>query len=168
MFGVTTKSQRDPMLDLLYRLERRMGRAFNFNEPFGLIDWNVPWNVPEATTTAAWMPLVDIFEEPEFIRLVAEVPGVKPENVQISVEGNLLTIKGNKEQIAEEKAEKVHRYERTYGAFERTFTLPATVAPEKIKATYEHGVLTVMLPKVETAKPHLIKVEVAPSQKALK
>jgi len=161
MFGITTKTQRDPMLDLLYRLERRMGRYFN--EPFGLFEWNLP-----EATTSAWMPLVDIFEEPEFIRLVAEVPGVKPENVQIAVEGNVLTIKGTKEQAAEEKAEKVHRYERTYGAFERTFTLPATVDPNKIKATYEHGVLTVLLPKVETAKPHLIKVEVAASPKALK
>jgi HSP20 family protein len=86
--------------------------------------------------------------------------------VHISVESNVLTIKGTKEQAAEEKAEKVHRYERTYGAFERTFTLPVTVDPNKIKATYEHGVLTVLLPKIETAKPHLIKVEVAP-EKAL-
>jgi HSP20 family protein len=150
------------MLDLLYRLERRMGRAFN--EPFGFFDWSVP----EGTVAAAWMPLVDIFEEADFIRLVAELPGVKPENVNISVENNVLTIKGTKEQAVEEKAEKVHRYERTYGAFERTFTLPATVDPNKIKATYEHGLLTVLLPKVETAKPHLIKVEVATSPKALK
>jgi HSP20 family protein len=152
------------MLDLLYRLERRMGRMFN--EPFGFTDWN-DWNVGETAAVAAWMPLVDIFEEPEFIRLVAEVPGVRPEDVQIAVQGNLLTIKGTKHQVAEEKAEKVHRYERTYGAFERTFTLPATVDPNKIKATYEHGVLAVTLPKVETAKPHLIKVEVASPQKAL-
>lgn len=149
------------MLDLLYRLERRMGRMFN--EPFNFIDWD-----GAESTTAAWMPLVDIFEEPEFIRLVAELPGVKPEDVNISVEGNLLTIKGNKHQVAEEKAEKVHRYERTYGSFERTFSLPATVAADKIKATYEHGILTILLPKLETAKPHLIKVEVAPAQKALK
>ena len=138
-----------------------MGRFFN--EPFGLNEWNIP-----ESAAAGWMPLVDIFEEPEFIRLVAEVPGVKPENVQIAVEGNLLTIKGNKEQVAEEKAEKVHRYERTYGTFERTFSLPATVAADKIKATYEHGILTIMLPKLETAKPQLIKREVAPAQKALK
>jgi HSP20 family protein len=160
MFGITTKTPRDPMLDLLYRLDRRMGRYF---EPFGFADWNVP----EAATTA-WMPLVDIFEEPDFIRLVAELPGVTPENVQIAVEGNVLTIKGNKAQVAEEKTEKVHRYERTFGAFERSFTLPATVAADKIKANYEHGVLTVLVPKVEAAKPHFIKVEVAPPQKALK
>ena len=159
MYGIT-KPVRDPMVDLLYQLERRMGRIFN--EPFRAFEWPVG-----EVTTAAWLPLVDIFEDPEYIRLVAEVPGVKPENVKIFVEGNLLTIKGTKEQLAEEKAEKIHRYERTYGAFERTFTLPATVAPEKIKATYENGVLTVLLPKAETAKPHLINVEVTP-QKALK
>ncbi len=158
MLGI---SKRDPMLDLLYQLERRMGRIFNepLFRPF-------EWPVSEAAA-AAWMPLVDIFEEPEVIRLVAEVPGVKPEDVKISVEGNLLTIKGTKEQVAEEKAEKVHRYERTYGAFERTFTLPASIDPNKIKATYNLGVLTITLPKVEAAKPHLIKVEITP-EKALK
>jgi len=67
-------------------------------------------------------------------------------------------------QVAEEQAEKVHRYERTFGAFERTFTLPATVAPEKIKATYENGLLTITLPKVEAAKPHLIEVEATHSE----
>ncbi|HEU5261549.1 MAG TPA: Hsp20/alpha crystallin family protein [Gemmatimonadales bacterium] len=159
MFGIT-KWQRDPMLDLLYQLERRMGRVFN--EPLGLFDWPVA-----EAATAGWVPPVDIFEEADFIRLVAELPGVKPEEVKISVEGNLLTIKGTKEQVAEEKAEKVRRYERTYGAFERTFTLPATVTAEKIKAAYDNGVLTITLPKVEAAKPHLIKVEVTP-QKALK
>jgi HSP20 family protein len=158
MFGVT-KPVRDPMLDLLYQLERRMGRVFA--EPFRVFDWT-----PVESAAGVWTPLVDIFEENEIIRLVAEIPGVKPEDVKISVEGNLLTIKGTKEQVAEEKTEKVHRYERAYGAFERTFTLPATVAPEKIKATYADGLLTIALPKVEAAKPQLIKVEVAP-QKAL-
>ncbi|HVH08969.1 MAG TPA: Hsp20/alpha crystallin family protein [Gemmatimonadales bacterium] len=159
MFSVT-KPVRDPMLDLLYQLERRMGRIFN--EPFPAFPWT-----PVESTLAGWTPPVDIFEENDLVRLVVEVPGVKPEDVKITVEGNLLTIQGTKEQTAEEKAEKVHRYERAYGAFERTFTLPATVAPEKIKATYENGILTIILPKAEAAKPHLVKVEVAP-QKALK
>jgi HSP20 family protein len=159
MFGIT-KPVRDPMLDLLYQLERRMGRVFN--QPFGGFDW-----APTEVATAAWVPLVDIFEENGAIRLLAELPGVKPEDVKISVEGNLLTIKGTKEQVAEEKAEKVHRYERAFGTFERTFTLPATVAAEKIKATYGNGVLTLTLPKTEAAKPHLIKVEITP-EKALK
>src|SRR6266481_7042249 len=142
MFSVT---QRDPMLDLLHHLEHRIGRTFN--EPLRASEWPVP----EAVTTA-WMPLVDIFEEPDVIRLVAEIPGVKPEDVKISVEGNLLTVKGTKEQVAEEKTEKLHRYERTYGPFERSFTLSASIDPSKIKATYNFGVLTVTLPKAETAK----------------
>jgi len=136
-----------------------MGRIYN--DPFRAYEW------PEhEAATTAWQPLVDIFEEPDVIRLVAEVPGVRPEDVKISVEANLLTVKGTKEQVAEEKAEKVHRYERTYGAFERTFRLSASIDPNKIQATYTLGVLTITLPKAETAKPHLIQVEVAP-EKAL-
>ena len=157
MFGTI---QRDPMLDLLHHLEHRIGRTFN--EPLRAAEWPVP----EAVTTA-WLPLVDIFEEPDSIRLVAELPGVSPSDVNISVESNLLTIKGTKQQVAEEKAEKVHRYERTYGAFERTFRLSASIDPNKIKATYNLGVLTITLPKAETAKPHLIKVEVTPDKALL-
>src|SRR6184192_107092 len=96
------------------------------------------WPVPEGVTTA-WLPVVDI----------------------------LLTIKGTKEQVPEEKAEKVHRYERTYGAFERTFRLSASIDANKIKATCDLGVLTITLPKAETAKPHLINVEVTPAKALL-
>lgn len=135
MVGIMT---RDPMLDLLHQLEQRIGRTFN-GESFR-----------EAATTAR-LPLVEIFEEPDAIRLVAEVPGVKPEDVMISVESNLLTIKGTKERV---------------GPFERSFTLSASIDPTKIKATYDLGVLTISLPKAETAKPHVIQVDLAP-QKAL-
>jgi HSP20 family protein len=158
MFGVIRKTGRDPMLDLLYTLERRMGRTLN--EPLAGFDWQLG-----DVATAAWTPVVDIFEEPESVRIVAEVPGVKPEDVQILVAGNVLTIQGTKEQVAEQKAEKVHRYERTYGSFERSFTLPATVDAEHIKATYDMGVLTLVLPKVEKAKPRQIKVEISAEKK---
>ncbi len=158
MFGMIRKPIRDPWLDLLYNLERRMGRVFN--EPLGGFEWQLG-----DTATTAWTPVVDIFEEPELVRIVAEVPGVKPEDVKVLVEGNLLTIQGTKEQVAEQKAEKVHRYERTYGAFERSFSLPATVDAEHIKASYDMGVLTLMLPKVEKAKPRQIKLEIAPEKK---
>ena len=103
---------------------------------------------------------MDILEEADAIRIMAEVPGIDPKDVKISVEGNVLTIHGTKQQVAEERTERVHRYERTYGAFERTFTLPATVDANNIKAGYEHGVLTVTLPKVEQAKPRQIAVQV--------
>lgn len=155
MLGITRRPIRDPMLDLLYNLERRMGKIFN--EPLTYVDWGIP-----EVTTAAWVPVVDIFEEGDHLRIVAEIPGVKPENVKIMVEDNVLTIQGTKDQVAEEKAEKVHRYERTYGAFERTFTLPGTVNAEAIKATYEHGLLTLVLPKLEKAQARQIKVDIAP------
>lgn len=153
MFAMIRKPGRDPMLDLLETLERRMGRTLNV--PVGGFDWQFG-----DSATAAWTPVVDIFEEPEFVRIVAEVPGVKPADVKILVEANVLTIQGTKEQVAEEKTEKVHRYERTYGAFERSFTLPATVDAEHIKATYDMGVLTLVLPKVEKAKPRQIKIDI--------
>ena len=161
MYTRDVSLRRDPMVDLLYQLEQRMGRTSH--EPVSAFQWSGP----EAATATNWLPPVDIFEEPNEIRLVAEVPGVKPEDVTISVLGNLLTIKGTKDQVAEEKAEKVHRYERTYGAFERSFTMSASIDPNKIKATYNLGLLTITLPKAETAKPRLIRVEVTP-EKALR
>ena len=158
MFGVTRKFPGDPWAELLYNLERRMGRVFP--EPYGAFNWQFG-----DVTTAAWTPVVDIFEEIGHLRIVAEIPGVKPDAVKILVENNVLTIQGTKEQLAEQKAEKVHRYERTYGVFERSFTLPATVDATSIKATYELGVLTIILPKVEMAKPREIKLEIVPEKK---
>jgi HSP20 family protein len=123
---------------------------------------NPDWQYRDSAVSS-WVPPVDVLEEKDSIRIMAELPGVKPEDVKISLEGNVLTIHGTKQQIAEEQTERVHRYERSYGAFERTFTLPATVDAANIKAGYENGVLTVTLPKVEQAKPRQIEVQVAKS-----
>ena len=135
-----------------------LGNRINrmLNDAFSGADW-----MYRDSATAAWVPPVDVLEEAGAIRIMAELPGVRPEDVKISVEGNVLTIHGTKQQVAEERTERVHRYERTYGAFERTFTLPATVDAEHIKAGYDNGVLTITLPKVEQAKPRQIQVEVS-------
>ena len=135
-------------------LERRINRLFG--DALSNFDWQYRDNAG-----AAWVPPVDIFEEPDALRITAEVPGVSPDNLKISLENNVLSIHGTKEQVAQERSERVHRYERTYGAFERSFTLPATVDANNIKASYEHGVLTLTLPKVEKAKPRQIEVKVA-------
>jgi HSP20 family protein len=135
-------------------LEHRISRLFN--EALGTLDWEARDNAG-----ASWVPPVDIFEQPDAIRIAAEVPGVKPEDVKISLEDNVLTIHGSKDQVSQERTERVHRYERTYGTFERSFTLPTTVDATNIKAGYENGVLTVTLPKVEKAKPRQIEVQVA-------
>jgi HSP20 family protein len=150
---VTTRSLQSPAADGT-ALEHRISRLFS--DALGTLDWQYRDNAG-----ASWVPPVDIFEEADGIRITAEVPGVKPEDVKISLENNVLTIHGTKEQVAQERTERVHRYERTYGAFERSFTLPATVDASGIKASYAHGVLTVTLPKVEKAKPRQIEVQVA-------
>jgi HSP20 family protein len=90
---------------------------------------------------------------------VAELPGVKSEDVKLSIENNVLTIGGEKRQEAEAKTERVHRYERSYGVFERAFALPNSVDPDKIEARYENGILTVTVPKIEKARPREIPVK---------
>ena len=111
--------------------------------------------------TSAWVPAVDVFEDKESLKIVAELPGLKPEDVKITMENNTLTLRGEKKQIAEEKTERVHRYERTYGSFERAFALPTTVDPEKIMASYANGILTITIPKAERARPREIPVKIA-------
>lgn len=111
--------------------------------------------------TAAWYPACDVFEDKEAVKIVAEVPGVRPEDVKISLENNVLTIRGEKKQQAEERTDRVHRYERSYGMFERSFALPSTVDADKIQADYQNGVLTVSVPKAEKARPREIQIKVS-------
>src|SRR6476646_11815257 len=109
--------------------------------------------------TSSWIPVCDVFEDTDAVKIVAEVPGVRPEDVKLSLENNLLTIRGEKKQQAEEKTERVHRYERSYGTFERSFALPTTVDSEKVSATFQNGILTVTVPKAERARPREIPVQ---------
>ena len=111
--------------------------------------------------TSSWYPACDVFEDKESVKIVAELPGVKPEDVKLSLENNLLTIRGEKKQEAEERSERVHRYERSYGTFERAFVLPSTVDGDNISAQYHNGVLTVVVPKAERARPREIPVRTA-------
>ena len=108
--------------------------------------------------TSSWLPATDVFEDKDAVKIVAELPGVKAEDVRISLENQTLTLRGEKRQVAEEKTERVHRYERTYGAFERTFALPGTIDADRIEASYADGLLTVTLPKVERARPRQIEI----------
>jgi HSP20 family protein len=119
------------------------------------------WPFPSdenGSITSAWHPACDVFEDKQAVKIVAELPGVKPEDVKLSLENNLLTIRGEKKQEAEERSERVHRYERSYGSFERAFVLPSTVDPDNISADYSNGVLTVSVPKAERARPREIPV----------
>lgn len=112
----------------------------------------------DTVATSSWVPAVDVIEEDDAIKIVAEVPGVRPEDVTVSFENQVLVIRGEKEQEHTEPSDRVRRYERSYGAFERHFSLPSTVDADKIEAHYDVGVLTVSLPKVERARPREIPV----------
>lgn len=107
-----------------------------------------------------WTPAVDIAEQENDYVVKMELPGVNKDDVKISLESNILTIKGEKKQEKEEKNKNVHRLERTYGSFQRSFTLPTTVKSDTIDAFFKEGVLTISLPKAEEAKPKQIEVKV--------
>ena len=115
----------------------------------------------EESVAATWSPLVDVFEDAEGITLKAELPEVDAKDVEIQVEGNTLTLKGERKLENDEKRDGYHRIERTYGAFSRTFTLPNTVNVEHITAESKNGVLRVFLPRKAETRPRQIKVNVA-------
>lgn len=120
-----------------------------------------PYRPDEGLALSAWAPAVDIFETDKEIVLKAEVPEIPEKDIQIKVEDNNLFISGERRMEKEVKEESYHRIERSYGSFQRSFTLPPTVDREGIKATCKDGVLKVVLPKKEEAKPKQIKIDVA-------
>jgi HSP20 family protein len=141
------------MLTLTRRPTRMLDDVIFRGWPFG--------QDTDGTLTSNWIPAVDVFEDTDAVRIAVEVPGVNPDNITISLEQNVLTISGEKQQVSEEKTERVHRYERAYGSFSRSFTLPSTVDADRIDANTENGVLSVVIPKAEKAKPRQIQVKTA-------
>jgi HSP20 family protein len=108
-----------------------------------------------------WVPPVDIRETEHELILKADVPDVKFEDIDVRMENGTLTLHGERKFEAKEEKGGWHRLERSYGTFERVFDLPDSVSAEGVKADYKNGVLTVILPKKEIAKPKQIKVEVS-------
>ncbi|MGC9222599.1 MAG: Hsp20/alpha crystallin family protein [Terracidiphilus sp.] len=113
-----------------------------------------------AMTTASFIPAVDIYEDEKKVVLKLEVPGIAEKDLDVSVENNVLTVKGERKFEKEEKEENFHRIERRYGSFYRAFTLPTTVDTEGIDAKYDAGILKLELKKKPEAQPKQIKVSV--------
>ena len=114
------------------------------------------------TTGSTWVPPVDIYQTGEHeLVLKAELPEMAREDIDVTVENFVLTIKGEKKVSDGVKEEQFHHVERRYGTFARSFSLPTTVDPNRVSADYKNGVLTVRLPLREEAKPRSIKVNVA-------
>jgi HSP20 family protein len=114
----------------------------------------------QESMTATWSPLVDVFEDQDGITLKAELPEVDAKDVDIQLEGNTLTLRGERKLEQEQNRDGYHRIERTYGAFSRSFTLPEQVDVEHITAQSKDGVLRIHLPKKAETKPRQIKVVV--------
>ena len=115
----------------------------------------------EDLNRGAWVPVVDVYSNGHELVLKAELPDMKEEEIELTVEDNTLTLSGEKKLDTEVTEELFHRIERSYGSFARTFALPPTVDAGKVSAQYKAGVLTVRLPLREEAKPNKIKIPVA-------
>lgn len=143
----------DPFRDVM-TLQERMNRLFDHALSRTRMDDK------EGLTASMWSPAVDIFETPDSIVMKAELPGVSRDNIDIQVQDNTLTLKGERKFEREVTEENYHRIERSYGAFQRAFNLPTGVQQDKIRAVFKDGVLEVTMPKAEEAKPKQVKIDV--------
>jgi len=120
------------------------------------------YGVGDEATSGSWTPPVDIYQTgDQQVVLKAELPAMKREDIEITVDNGTLTLKGEKHLDGDVKEEQFHRIERRYGSFRRTFSLPQTVDTSKVSADYRDGVLTIRLPLREEARTRQIKVDVA-------
>jgi HSP20 family protein len=137
----------DPWRELA-RVQDEMGR---------ILDDRMTYRAGESL---GWTPAADIYEDEEGLTLRFDLAGVEPKDVDIRFENGVLTLKGERKLEKEEKKDNYHRIELSYGAFNRSFSLPATVDPEKIRAESKNGVLAVHLPKKAEAKPKTVQIKV--------
>jgi HSP20 family protein len=136
----------DPM-NLLSQLQRELERSLDVSRPG-----------TETAATAEWTPAVDIKEEPDRYVLIADMPGVSPEHIDITMEAGILTLKGDRTTEAKERREHYKRVERVYGSFYRRFSLPDTADAEGISARCTNGVLEIAIPKKVAVQPRKIVV----------
>src|SRR3954452_11449880 len=140
----------DPFRDLR-TLQEEVNRLFTGSLPRGFDD--------EGIARGAWSPSVDIYENKEQIVLEAELPGMKREDFDLSVENSVITLRGQRQFEKNDESDNYHRVERAYGSFTRSFTLPNTVSAEGANAEYKNGVLRVTLPKREETKARRIEID---------
>jgi HSP20 family protein len=117
------------------------------------------WPFKPSPQEGPWAPSVDVSETAKDVVVRAEIPGMDPKNIDVSVHGDVLTLRGERKKEHEEKGEDFHRIERSYGAFSRSIRLPAEVDANKVNATYKDGVLKINLPKTEEAAVKKIEVK---------
>ena len=147
----TALTRWNPSSDLVRdRFSRLFEDAFN--------DMLRPYEA-EQVSNRAWAPAVDIRETDDEVTLFVDLPGMKKDDVDLTLENNLLTISGERKFESEETNDSYHRIERSYGSFTRSFTLNQNVQTDKVEANFKDGVLIVTLPKQEQAKPRRISIK---------
>lgn len=145
----TSVTRWDPFRDLMSiqgELNRLFGRTFSSD-------------LDESNARGAWVPVLDVYETPEKFTLIAELPGMRAGDVDVTVEDNVLRLSGERKFYSEVNEESFHRVERRFGTFQRRITVPRQCDSSRIEASIDNGVLTIEIPKVEEAKPKKIEVK---------
>ena len=148
--AITRYTRRSPMLSPWLELEdmsTRLNRLFG--EP----------GAGEASNRVLWSPPVNVAETKEQLRLTAELPGMSIDDLEIEVENNILSLRGEKRQEEEQEDHRYHVWERSFGTFERSFTLPKTVKADEISAQFKDGILHIDMPKAPEAKSRKISIK---------
>lgn len=143
-----------------------MSTAVTF-DPFNglrLFEDAVTRMMSEPRSNRPWSPSVDVYESEDALTVKADLPEVKVEDIDIRVENQTLTLRGERKFEKDESVTGYHRIERSYGEFVRSFAVPSTVDTDKVQADYKNGVLTITLPKKEAAKPRQVKVAIHDSE----
>lgn len=139
-----------PAFDRLTGLREELDRLFDFSQP-----------TRDSGLFSGWTPALDLFDEKEHLTVKVELPGLKKEDIELSLHDGVLTVSGERKNEREQKDGETFRSERYFGRFQRSVTLPTAVDANKVSAAYKDGVLTVTLPKAEEAKPKQIEVSVS-------
>lgn len=142
--AIARYSSRNPWRELDH-LTNRLGRMFDSD-------------LPTPSSGGDWLPAVDVEETPDELLLTAELPGLNRDNVEIELENNILTVRGERSETRTGEERRYHLWERRYGSFQRSFTLPRTVSAENISAEFEDGLLRVHMPKAAEAKGRRIEI----------
>jgi len=137
-------------LDRLASLRDEMDRLFDFT-----------WPTRDSGLFSGWSPALDVHDEKDSLLVQVELPGMKKEDIQLSLHDGVLTVSGERKPLHIQKEGETFRSERFFGKFQRSVTLPARVDGNQVKASYKDGILTIDLPKVEEAKPKQIEVSVS-------
>ncbi|MBI3568493.1 MAG: Hsp20/alpha crystallin family protein [Gemmatimonadetes bacterium] len=154
----TIEPAESPILRELSTVRNRLRHLFD--EPFAKL-LPEPLGVEALSSAFGWMPLVEASETPKEYLITAELPGLKLEDVSVEAEGDIITIRGKKEEEKKTEEKRYHLWERSYGSFQRTFTLPLPIVADDIHAEMKNGVLSVHVPKSAEAKSNARKIAIS-------